>query len=89
MEEGTGEGSAYEKSTLPFNQVYCLNKNLILVWLLLLGLSEEKADFYFLFYSPDSFASGGCIVGHPVNFHSCVFMYRKYGSCRKFEILNH
>lgn len=45
MEEGTGEGSAYEKSTLPFNQVYCLNKNLILVWLLLLGLSEEKAEF--------------------------------------------
>ena len=49
MEEGTGEGSAYEKSTLPFDQVYCLNKNLILVWLLLLGLSEEKAVFWLLF----------------------------------------
>lgn len=39
------EKGASEKCTFPFNHVYCLNKNLILVWLLFLGLFGEKAVF--------------------------------------------
>lgn len=92
MEEGTREGSAYyENLHLYFSQVYSLKKNLILFGCYVQDYLRESLyfDFYFQFYSSDSFASGGCIVGHPVNVHLCVFKDRKYGSCRKIEILNH
>lgn len=73
------EKGASEKCTFPFNHVYCLNKNLILVCLLFLGLFGEYFDLYFQFYSFDSFTSRGCIEGQLLNFYGIqVFTYGRY-----------
>lgn len=96
MEKGPGERSAYEESYFikviytSFQPGSLLEQKSHSSLVVTFSAIWRKACILtFIFSFRVLIASGGCIVGHPINFSSCTFTYRKYGFCRKIEILNH
>lgn len=96
MEKGPGERSAYEESYFikviytSFQPGSLLEQKSHSSLVVTFSAIWRKACILtFIFSFRVLIASGGCIVGHPINFSSCTSMYRKYGFCRKIEILNH